>query len=99
MSVYPDWRTAPVDDKVLSMPGSLEAMTLRPHTLTREDTDAVRAAGVGDEALVDAIHVGALFNMIVRLADSFEFEVITPERERERAPARLDRGYALPPRN
>ena len=98
-AVCRDWRTAPVDEKVRAMLGFLETMTLRPETLTRDDADAVRAAGVGDEALVDAIHVGALFNMIVRLADSFEFVVLTPERERERAPARLERGYALPPRN
>jgi alkylhydroperoxidase family enzyme len=98
-AVYHDWRTAPVDEKVRAMLGFLETMTLRPDTLTRDDADAVRAAGVGDDALVDAIHVGALFNMIVRLADSFEFEVLTADRERERAPARLDRGYALPPRN
>ena len=98
-AVYRDWRTAPVDEKVRAVLGFLEAMTLRPNTLSREDADAVRAAGVGDDALVDAIHVGALFNMIVRLADSFEFDVLPPDRERERAPARLDRGYALPPRN
>jgi hypothetical protein len=28
----------------------------------------VRAQGVSDEALIDAVHVAALFNMIVRLA-------------------------------
>ena len=31
----------------------------------------VRAAGVSDEAMVDAIHVAALFNMIVRMADGW----------------------------
>ena len=30
----------------------------------------MRAAGVSEKALVDAIHIAALFNMIVRLADS-----------------------------
>jgi alkylhydroperoxidase family enzyme len=98
-AVYRDWRTAPVDGRLQAMLGFLEKMTLRPETLTPDDADAVRAAGVDDDALVDAIHVGALFNMIVRLADSFEFEVVPPDRERERAPERLDRGYALPPRN
>ena len=27
------------------------------------------------DALVDAIHIGALFNMIVRMADSLDFAV------------------------
>ena len=52
------------------MLGFLEKLTLRPEELGPTDADAVRATGVSDEAMVDAIHVAALFNMIVRLADS-----------------------------
>jgi alkylhydroperoxidase family enzyme len=95
--VYRDWRTAPVDEKLRAMLGFLEKMTLRPSELAPADADAVRTAGVGEDALVDAIHVGALFNTIVRLADSFDFELLPPERERERAPGRLGRGYRLQP--
>ena len=94
-AVYRDWRTAPVDEKVRATLGFLEAMTLGPEELTRAHAAEVRAAGVSDDALVDAIHIGALFNMIVRLADSFDFQVVPPDRERERAPGRLDRGYSL----
>ena len=70
-------------------------MTLRPHELTGEDADAVRAAGVSDDALVDAIHVGALFNMIVRMADSLGFDVPPPESFAARAEAMLSGGYTL----
>ena len=53
----------------------------------------VRAAGVSDEALVDAIHVAALFNMIVRLADSLGWDVpdlgILPRPRRGDALARV----------
>lgn len=70
-------------------------MTLRPAELTRADAHAVRAAGVSDEALVDAIHVCALFNMIVRLADSLGWDVPTEEAFRGRAGAMLDGGYSL----
>jgi uncharacterized peroxidase-related enzyme len=93
--VYRDWRTAPVDPKLRAMLGFLEKLTLRPHELTREDADAVRAAGVTDDALVDAIHVGALFNMIVRLADSLGFDVPSPGSFAARAEAMLSNGYAL----
>lgn len=55
----------------------------------------MRAAGVRDEALVDAIHVAALFNMIVRLADSLAFDVPPPESFRARAEAMLSGGYVL----
>jgi len=55
----------------------------------------VRAAGVRDEALVDAIHVAALFNMIVRMADSLAFEVPSRESFLAGAEGMLARGYEL----
>lgn len=70
-------------------------MTLRPSELEPADADAVRAAGVGDDALVDAIHVCALFNMIVRLADALGWDVPAEEAFRGRAEPMLDGGYTL----
>lgn len=96
-----DWRTAPVDERLRATLGFLEQMTLDPGALSRGDADAVRAAGVSDEALVDAIHVCALFNMIVRLADSLGWDVPSEEAFSRRAGLMLDDGYALleePPR-
>ena len=75
--------------------GFLETMTSRPGELGPAAADAVRAAGVSDDALVDAIHVGALFNMIVRLADSLEFEVPSAEALLARAEWRLNNSYRL----
>ena len=73
----------------------LEKLTLSPDDVGPADADAVRAAGVSDEALRDAITVCALFNMIVRLADSLGWDVPSPERLSRRAPAMLEGGYAL----
>jgi alkylhydroperoxidase family enzyme len=73
----------------------LEKLTLRPDELEQADADAVRAAGVSDQALRDAAAVCALFSMIVRLADSFGWEVPSPERLAARAPAMLEGGYVL----
>ena len=75
--------------------GFIEKLTLHPEWLGPADADAVRAAGVRDEAIVDAIHVAALFNMIVRMADSLAFEVPTYESFLARAEGMLARGYAL----
>jgi hypothetical protein len=66
-----------------------------PDELTPEDAEEVRATGVSDEALVDAIHVGALFNMIARLADSLGWDVPSWEACMARAEPMLARGYSL----
>ncbi len=69
-------------------------MTLRPDELSTHDAQTVLAAGVREDALVDAIHIAALFAMIVRLADSFAWHVPSGE-ELARAGTRLGSSYAL----
>jgi hypothetical protein len=98
--VYRDWRTAPVDEKLRAMLGFIEKLTLHPDELSGADADAVRSTGVTDDAMVDAIHVAALFNMIDRMADSLKFEVPPYESFLGRADTMLAEGYllyALPP--
>lgn len=90
-----DWRTAPVEEKVRAMLGFLETLTLRPAELRRADADAVRQAGVSTDALVDAIHICALFSMIVRMADSLGFDVPPADALLARAEWRLNNGYRL----
>jgi hypothetical protein len=77
------------------MLGFLEQLTLRPDELRPADADAVRAAGVSDAAIVDAIHVAALFNMITRLADSLGWDVPEWESFLARADSMLATGYSL----
>ena len=77
------------------MLGFIEKLTLSPAELSSEDADAVRAAGVTDEAMVDAIHVAALFNMITRMADSLGWDVPEYESFLARADSMLAMGYAL----
>lgn len=55
----------------------------------------MRVAGVSEEALVDAIHVAALFSMIVRLADSLGWDVPEFDVFYARADAMLAGGYRL----
>jgi hypothetical protein len=75
--------------------GFLEKLTLRPDTISAQDAEAVLAAGVREDALIDAIHVAALFNMIVRLADSFDWHVPLDREFAARAEASLGSSYAL----
>ena len=73
----------------------LEKLTLRPETLTAADAGAVRDTGVSEEALVDAIHICALFSMIVRLADSLGWDVPPFDSFYDRADGMLESGYRL----
>ena len=90
-----DWRTAPIGEPLRATLGFLEKLTLRPEELRAEDAKAVLAAGVRDDALIDAIHVAALFSMIVRLADSFDWHVQPEQELAAGAGARLGSSYAL----
>jgi alkylhydroperoxidase family enzyme len=93
--VRSDWRTAPVGEGLRATLGFLEKLTLEPGELREADAEAVLATGVSREALVDAIHVAALFSMIVRLADSLGWHVPTDEEFSARAGAMLESGYVL----
>ena len=84
-----------MDERLRATLGFLEKLTLEPAALTAEDAEAVLATGVGRDALVDAIHVAALFNMIVRLADSLGWYVPPDEAFSARAQGMLESGYAL----
>jgi hypothetical protein len=72
-------------------------VTLRPGEVARADADAVRAEGVSDEAIEDALTVCFGFNLIDRLADSFGFtpisHVIGHEGLMRREAEFLERGY------
>ncbi len=89
---------APLPEPVRATLRFLRTMTLAPEELGPADADAVRAAGVTDEALEDAVEVAALFNVIDRCADAFGFRppstVFTPEQRHEAARTLLERGYA-----
>jgi hypothetical protein len=50
---------------------------------------------VSDEALIDAIHVSSLFNMIVRMADSLGWYVPPDESFAAGAERMLANGYVL----
>lgn len=70
-----DFRSAPIGEGLRATLALLEKLTLTPDEVTPADVDAVRAHGVSDEAIEDAMHVGFLFGIYNRVADTLEFEV------------------------
>jgi uncharacterized peroxidase-related enzyme len=88
-----NWRTAAIDARTRAMLGFLEKLTLDPDALTSADIASLRAAGLSDPAIEDAIHVNALFSVYTRLADTFEFAIPDAEGFEQGATTLLRRGY------
>ena len=84
-----------MDEPLRATLGFLEKLTLHPDELRAQDAEDVLAAGVREDALIDAIHVAALFTMIVRLADSLDWHVQLDQEPAAGAKARLGSSYAL----
>ena len=55
----------------------MDKATKDPAGLGPSDLEPLRAAGVSDEALEEAIEVAFVFNVIDRLADAFDFPLST----------------------
>lgn len=84
-----------MSDELRAALAFIEKQTLHPDELTEADAEAAYAAGVSKQALRDAAAVSAMFNMIVRLADAFAWDVPEWDRLMQRAPMMLDGGYAM----
>jgi uncharacterized peroxidase-related enzyme len=94
-AVLADWRTAPVAARLRTTLGFLEKLTLRPNDVRPADVAPLRAAGVSDEAIEDAIHVCALFNIYDRLADALDWYLPGPEGYAASGRSLMQRGYLL----
>jgi uncharacterized peroxidase-related enzyme len=68
------WRTAGFEPKVEAALALLEALARKADGPTPADVAAAREAGLSDDAIVDALAVGFVFNLINRLADAFAFD-------------------------
>ena len=91
--MFEDWRTAPIEEPLRAALGFIEALTLAPVEVGPEMIEPLRAQGLTDRDIEDVSVICALFNVIVRLADTLEFDVPTPEAFEKFAPMMLKRGY------
>lgn len=73
-AVAHDWRTAPLAPVDRALCEFAAKLTHFPHDMTPADLDALRAHGLDDRALHDAVQVVAYFNYINRVADALGVE-------------------------
>lgn len=88
-----DYRTAPISEPLRATLRFLEQLTLHPETVAPADVLPLRVAGLTDQAIADAILVCALFSIMDRVADSFDFALQTERGWRTSAEMLLKRGY------
>ena len=90
-----NWRTAPLDPKLRAALGFLEKLTLAPTEVRPADLAPLRAAGVSDEAVEDAIQACVLFNIYDRLADAMKWYLPGADGYTASGRSLMKRGYRL----
>jgi len=94
-AILADWRTAPIRKELRATLGFLEKLTRTPDEVGPADMTPMRAAGLSDAAIEDAIQVCAGFQVINRIADALEFHVPTAAQFARAAPIMYRRGYSF----
>ena len=92
-AVLADLESAPIAEGLRSTLRLLALVTRSHETITAEHIRPLLALGVSRAQIEDALHVGFAFNVITRLADTFEFEVGPRASFEAGARALLSRGY------
>ena len=93
--VLADLATAPISEPLRATLGFLRKVTRDHGAVAVADVKALVAAGVTRAQIEDALAVCFAFNVITRLADTFEFEVGSKASFEVGAKALLTRGYKL----
>ena len=92
-AILADHRSAPIAPSLHATLDLLQKVTLTPAQVTAADVEKVRAEGVSDEAIEDALAVCACFNLIDRVADSLAFDLPPVEVHASYAERFLAEGY------
>ena len=87
--------TEPPSAKVAAMCAFLDVLARTPEAIGLPHLEAVRAAGISDAAIEDAIHIASIFSSINRIADSLGFTVPDSRAVSASAKVLLERGYDI----
>jgi alkylhydroperoxidase family enzyme len=92
-AVLADLATAPIAEPLRATLAFLRKVTREPDKVTADDVSALFALGVTHSQVEDALSVAFAFNVVDRLADTFEFHVGPDAMFEAGARHLLTRGY------
>jgi alkylhydroperoxidase family enzyme len=92
-AVLADLERAPIPEPLRAMLAFVRKVTLDHDAVTVDDITPLLTLGLTRAQIEDALHVAFAFNVITRLADTFEFEVGNQASFEVGAKNLLDRGY------
>lgn len=92
-AVLADPATAPIDERLRATLVFLRKLTRDHDGVTAADVSALLALGVTRSQVEDSLNVAFVFNVIDRLADTFEFRVGSEAQFEAGARSLLARGY------
>jgi alkylhydroperoxidase family enzyme len=92
-AVLADLETAPIAEPLRATLRFLRTVTLEHARVTADDVRPLLALGVTRAQIEEALNVCFAFNVITRLADTFNFELRTREAADAGADRLLRRGY------
>jgi uncharacterized peroxidase-related enzyme len=92
VAVLSDLKTAPIGEELRATLRMLQKLTIE-NTINANDMREVLEAGVSPEQIEDALEVCFAFNITTRLANAFDFEILSPKGFEAGAKFLLKRGY------
>ncbi|MDE0815999.1 MAG: carboxymuconolactone decarboxylase family protein [Alphaproteobacteria bacterium] len=84
---------APVENRFKPLLSYAAKLTSTPENINQADADAVFDAGWDEQGLHDTIAVTARMNFMCRLVQGHGFIPMSPEKARENAAKRVEKGY------
>jgi alkylhydroperoxidase family enzyme len=92
-AVLDDVNTAQISDKLRAMLLLLKKLTLDYSSVEASDFTRIRNLGISSQAIIDALDVAYVFNIITRIADALGFDCGPDEAFEMSATRLLKRGY------
>jgi uncharacterized peroxidase-related enzyme len=84
-----------VSNRAIAILHFLEKLTLEPDAVAPGDLEALRSAGIGDDAIADAVYVCFLFSTFNRLVFALGCEVMDAKQLDKVSKMLLEKGYDL----